>query len=188
MSRTTVRSAILLGTLSMLLTGCGRDPVSPQLTLPGQLGAGGYGGTQTEDPPAPVEPQAGAGAELLVAANGEGSVRVGRFSLKVHKNSLRNAATITLTVSDPASMQVAIQVTPAEANDFQVPLELVADLSDRPDLNLDNQTIYWWDGDWQAAQDVTVQRGSKSVKARAQTLTSAKVDLLAPAQKATERE
>jgi hypothetical protein len=187
MRRTNATTAVLLGTLALLLTGCGRNPVSPQLTAPGDFGSSSFGGTQTEDPAPPMESQPGATAALSVAANGEGSVTVGRFSLKVHKNSLRRAASITLTVASPDAMQVEITVTPAEANDFQVPIELVADLSDRPDLNLDNQTLYWWDGDWQAADDVTVQHGDRDVKARSRQLLSAKVDQRALSQKGREQ-
>ena len=84
-------------------------------------------------------------------------------------------------------MQVEVTVTPAEANDFQVPLELVADLTDRPDLNLDNQTIYWWSDGWQMGDDVTVQHGDDTVKARTQVLLGAKVDERAPAVKGREK-
>jgi len=183
-----VRSALLLGTLALLLTGCGRDPVSPQVTLPGQPDASGFGGTQTEDPEPPVHGQPGASTVLFVSANGEGSARVGRFAVKIHKNPLRNPATITLSVTDRDAMQVDIQVSPPEANDFQVPIELTADFSDRPDLNLNNQTVFWWNDEWRAADNVTVKQGDRQLKVRTHRLAGAKIGERVPASLGREME
>lgn len=162
--------------LALLLAGCGRSPVSPRAALPGEPGASAAWGSHADDPPAPVQGQPGANATLMVEANGEGTVSVGRFTLTIHKNSLTMPATITLTVPEPDAMQVEIEVSPAEANEFQVPIELVADLSDRPDVNLDSQTIFWWEGAWQEAQEVAVQRASRQLVARTQRLVGAKLD------------
>jgi hypothetical protein len=175
MSRPPRSAALLIAALAVLATGCGRHPLAPQVELPGGSGAGASFGAQIEDRPPPVSGQPGAIATLSLSANGAGTLRAGRFTVKIHKNSMKNPATITLTLPEPGGMRVEIQVSPPEANDFQVPIELVADLSDRPELNLDDQTIYWWEDVWREAGNVSTQRKDRTLTARTHTLMTAMV-------------
>jgi hypothetical protein len=82
-----------------------------------------------------------------------GVLTVGRWTLTIHKNSHIDPATISMTVRDRQSMDVEILVTPASANVFQVPIELVANCSDQTNMVMTDQSIYFWNGDWEQATD-----------------------------------
>ena len=165
--------AVLIGALA--LTGCSRNPVAPQVVVPAEPAATLGRGVQTQDPEAPQAGEAGLVGTIHVEAMGAGVVSVGRWTLTIHKNSHLDAAMVTLTVPDPQSMEVQIEVTPASANLFQVPIELVANLSDQTGLIMNEHTIYWWNGDWTADEAATAQAGSMLLKSKSTQLSSAKV-------------
>ncbi len=165
---------LLLGAMAVFLAGCSRNPVSPDVSFPAGPGAESLAGVQVEDPPAPIEGGVGATSSVSLEAGQEGSVTAGNFRLVLHKNSLRMPATITLTQPNPNVMEVQVEVVPAEANDFQVPVVLVADFSDDPACDIDTQTLFWWNGAWEQANTVAVQHGSRSLTARTQRLANSK--------------
>lgn len=168
-------SVLFLGTMAVLLTGCSRNPVSPEVSLPMGSGAEAFAGTQIEDPPAPFEGGLGATSSVTLAAGEEGKVTAGHFRLVLHKNSLKMAATITLTQSDLNVMEVQVEVSPPEANDFKVPVALVADCSGDPSCDVSKQTMFWWNGGWEQANSVAVHRASNSLTARALRLANGRV-------------
>ncbi len=181
MRKTNLSIALLLGALAM--TGCGRNPVAPQAAVPADPFASSARGTQTEDPAPPdVVGEPGATGSVHVEANEAGTLQVGRWSLTIHKNSHLEAATISMTIQDPNSMEVSIEVLPASANNFQVPIELVADCTDQTNMVITDNTIYWLNEGWVPAGDVTTQAGSMIVKAKTSQLWSAKVSPLANAE------
>ena len=170
---TTSLALLLAGTLA--LTGCGRNPVAPESAIPAGPGASTVQGTQTEDPAPDVVGEPGASASVHVAANEAGTLTLGRWSLTIHKNSHVDPATISMTILDPDAMEVLIEVSPASANVFQVPIELVADCTDQVNMVMEDNTIFWWNGGWEPATDVTTQNGSMLIKAKTGQLMNAKV-------------
>jgi hypothetical protein len=166
--------AFLIGTLA--LTGCSRNPVAPQSVVPTDPSATLGRGVQINDPEAPQAGEAGAVGTIHVESMDAGVLTVGRWTLTIHKNSHIDPATIQMTIRDPQAMDVEITVTPASANVFQVPVELVANCTDQTNMIMTDQTIYFWNADWQPAPDVTVQEGSMLIKAKANQLTNARVD------------
>jgi hypothetical protein len=175
MKRTAHVTALMLTAIALTLTGCGRSPVDPMQTSPLQPGSQAGRGVQGEDPTPTVGGGENGTAALTVAADSAGVLHVGRWTLSIHKNSLPQRAVISLSVTDPASMEVFVTVTPASANNFKVPIELVADCSDLPGMSLNTDTIYWWNGDWQEATDVTFQDGAKQMKAKTTVLSNARL-------------
>ena len=174
MRKTTLSIALILG--AMALTGCSRNPVAPQVQVPSDPSTSSARGTQTEDPlPPDVVGEGGATRTVHVEANEAGVLQVGRWSLTIHKNSHLSAATIAMTVTDPSSMEVSIEVIPASANVFQVPIELVADCSDQANMVLDENAIFFWNGTWEQATDITTQQGSMLIKAKTNQLSNAKI-------------
>jgi hypothetical protein len=80
---------------------------------------------------------------------------------------------------DPNVMQVEFTVTPADANNFQVPLKLVADCSNEAPSIVQGETISWWNGMWVDADKKTVTNDGVTIMATCKALTSAKVDVKA---------
>ena len=152
MRRSSLTMVLLLGTLTAFLTGCSRNPVAP-ITAPMNGGAQSMEGIQTDDTPSDIEGGTSAVATVQILPTEEGRLTVGRFTLDLHKNTLKMHATITMRVASEDAMAVEIEVAPVEANDFQVPSELTADMSDQPNADLQSLTVYSWDGTvWQEAE------------------------------------
>ena len=168
-------SLVLITIATLALTGCSRNPVAPQTDLPTDPSASSSRGIQTEDPAPVVEGGPGATGSVYLEAHEAGVLSVGRWSLTIHKNSHLQAFNIAMTVTDPEAMEVTIEVWPASANVFQVPLELVADCSDQPNLLPSENGIFFWDGAWTLADDQNVQEGTMVFKAKTNQLASAKI-------------
>ena len=166
--------AVLIGALA--LTGCSRNPVAPQADIPTDPSATLGRGIQNNEPEAPQGGEAGAVGTIHVESMGAGELTVGRWTLTVHKNSHIDPATISMTIRDPQSMEVEISVTPASANVFQVPIELVANCTDQTNMVMNDQAIFFWNEGWQPADILTVQEGSMVIKAKANALSNARVD------------
>ena len=161
---------MLLTALAVFLTSCSRSPVSPETSHLAPNGTGTLGGIQTDDPPAPFQGAPGATASVRLAVGESGVVKAGRFTLFIHKNTLNVPATFSLWVADPAAMEVEIDVMPPIANDFQVPAHITADLNDQPALNMADQTMYYWAGDWDVPEDVSVDGTARTVTADMKSL------------------
>jgi hypothetical protein len=125
------------------------------------------------DPP----PQGGRGpaSEVALKVGEEGTLKAGRFTLFLHKNALRKDATVQLWVTSPTSMEVEFTVTPADANDFQVPARVTADLSDLPSVDVTTQTMYYWDGAWEIPNNVTADTTAHTIMATMHELSSCRV-------------
>lgn len=168
--------ALLLTASMLALTGCSRNPVAPDLNAPADPGASSSAaGGHEEDKDPGVVGEGGADGSLHVESMEAGVLTVGRWSLTVHKNSHIEASTISMTVPDLNSMEVMIEVSPASANVFQVPIELVADCSDQQNMVADQNAIFFLNGEWSMADDQTVQAGSLVYKAKVTQLMNAKV-------------
>ena len=173
--RSATRPALLLAMLSVLTTGCMSDFVAPDGASLIQSGALAMRVQRTDEPQAPVSGGAGANGSMSLKVGESGTLEAGRFTLFLHKNALRKNATVTLWVATPDAMEAEITVSPADANDFQVPARVTADLNDLPSLDLSQVTMYYWEGAWAVPNDVTVDATARTVMATMHDLSNCRV-------------
>ena len=138
-------AAMLMAVLSMSLTSCSRNPVAPDSAAPTQTGT--TSSMVSEIPTDTPNSDGGVPNDMFLAVSPgeEAWLFAGRFTLHFHKNSLSMPALIRLKVSDPLATQVHIEVSPPEANVFQVQAELIANLSDLP-VDYTQETVGDLDG------------------------------------------
>ena len=163
-------TAALFATLAVLLTGCSRNPVAPSAAMPGEQGAG----TSTiavvpEDTP-PSDGGTPLSRQVSLRVEEEGVVVVGRWTLWLRKNTLRMPATVKLSVDNAEAMDCHIEVSPPEANDFQSPAVLTANLSDVPNIDYSATTMAVWNGSWQDATNVGTHPNQQNVVAHFNSL------------------
>ncbi len=173
------RVSFLLPTILIVAftaTSCSMNPVAPKASDLAQDGAGVYGGIKLDDTPGDVGGQGGVVGSTTFALGQAGTVHAGRFTLVIPKGALRQAATITLRQPDPNAMQVEFEITPASANRFARPVTLIADCSNDPLSEVQNETIFWNTGAWQQAAGVALDKAHLTLSARAHKLSTAKVD------------
>jgi hypothetical protein len=170
-------SALLLAALTMTLTSCSRNPVAPDTGAAGQPGTTTTGIIEQDAPP----PTEGGTPNMMVVpfvANEEGVLTAGRWKIWVRKNTIKNAATIKLSVTDPEAMECQIEVSPPEANDFRGPVIVSCDLSDVPNVDYSNEWMYFWDADWSPCADFSSHPHQQNVVGHFSVLpVSAKVDV-----------
>jgi hypothetical protein len=176
MRRFQLTTVLLLGAFAMFLTGCSRNPASPDLSSAMQGGAAAMAVTTDE---APDDVQGGTPAQVTQAflSAEEGTLTVGRWTLTLHKNTLKMPATITMRVSSEDAMEVEIEVVPAEAADLQVPAYLWANMSDQPGTDYSAVTMYEWNTDtWEEMTDCTPHEREQNLMAKRARLGNSKVD------------
>ena len=171
-----ILTALTLGTLAMFLAGCSKSPVAPETSMSGQPGAQTHGvGTREEDPAPPQSGGTSNTQTATLAVGNEGSITVGRFTLRLHKNTLKMPTTFVLHVDNAEATEVQIQVSPPEANDLRVAAELTANVSDLPGFNYDTATVHVWEGTWMEAEEVSAHPNQQNVVARVHKLSMAKL-------------
>ena len=179
MRRTPIHVMLIFAAMAAALTGCSRIPTAPS-TEPAAAAAVAPGSApvvigQVEDPHSPGELGSSGFDTITLQVGQSGAVRAGRFTLFVHKNSVKVPATITMSQPDPNVMAVEFTVTPASANDFQVPVKLVEDCSDESPATVQSETAFWWDGVWSAADKKTVTNDGVTIMATTHVLTQAMI-------------
>ena len=173
-----VRSALLLAMSSVLATGCMSDVVAPNGASLLKAGAEAMRHQRAPDPRSPESGAPGPVGSVSLKVGQSGTLTAGRFTLFLHKNSLKKDATVTLTVATPDAMEAQISVTPADANDFQVPARVTADLSDRPSMDMSQVTMYYWEGAWNVPSDVTVDANARTVMCTLHQLANCRVGMV----------
>jgi hypothetical protein len=183
MRRTPIHILLLAAAMAAALTGCSQLPTAPRSETAAATTAMAAPGSapmvigQVDDP-APPSASGGGGFNTVSLAVGEGgSVQYGNFTLVIHKNSLKMPATIKIVQPDPNVMEAHFEVTPAAANDFQVPVRLVADCSNQPLDTVKNETIFWWNGQWVDATKQNVTHNNYVLISGCKSLSDVKVDL-----------
>jgi len=173
MRKPTLHSALLLAAITMTLTSCSRNPVAPDASVTDRPGTTGTANFDEQDP----APETGGGLPGTVTvpllAGEEGLLTVGRFTLWIHMNSLKMPATIKLSVANPEAMECAIEVSPPQANDFQVGVHLIANLSNVPAVDYSTETMFYWNGGWQQGTDVSAHSNQQNVVAHFHQLSNA---------------
>ena len=168
-------SALLLAAMTLLLTSCSRNPVAPGTSLPGSPGATTMGGSQEQEPSTSPDGGTPNVASIPLTISEEGTITAGRFTLWVRKNSIRVPCTIRLTVADPEAMEALFEVFPPEANDFQSPVVVTANLSDVPSVDYETEWMWYWDGGWQEGIYVSAHPNQENVVWHADRLSACKV-------------
>jgi hypothetical protein len=185
MRRNSIHVLLLVAAMAAALTSCSQLPTAPRSGTAAATTAVAAPGSapmvigQVDDP-APPSASGGGGFNTVSLVVGEaGSVQYGMFTLVIHKNSLKMPATIKIIQPDPNVMAVQFEVTPAAANDFQVPVRLVADCSSQSLDTVKSETTYWWDGQWVETPKQSVSHNNYVIIASCKALTNAKIDLKA---------
>ena len=171
MKNLSLSSAVLLAALTMTLTSCSRNPVAPDVRLGGQPGTTTTGIIEQDAPPT-TDGGTPNSVTVPLLTGEEGKLTAGRWTVWVRKNSIKQGASIRLTVADPASLECQIEVTPASANDFQSPVIVTCDLNSVPSVDWANEWMFSWDGSWNAAADVSAHPNQQNVVGHFTTLSN----------------
>jgi hypothetical protein len=175
MSRSSFTMLALFGAIALVSASCSQLPTAP--TVDATLGRAGsdQGVLRTGDPDSPIVGQSGAINSITLAPGDSATLHAGNFTVVFHKNSLKQGATITVVQPDPNVMEVEFEVTPASANDFQVPVKVIADCSRDPLDQVQNETMYQWDGQWQEATGVSLDTVTRSLSVHVHQLLNGRV-------------
>ena len=170
MNRSTfVRRGLALLLLAASLAGCSQNPTAPSVE-PSALGRSSLS-LIIDEPGAPAAPPEastvqGAYSTKLVTPGRGGRVSAGRFTVIIPRGALRRAAFVTVKHVDLTKSEVELEVRPAAANNFRVPVLLVADCASMDASLIPTQTIYGWNPDasrWDAGVGVQVDLVGQSV-------------------------
>jgi hypothetical protein len=175
--RNALLSAILMTAVAVFLTGCSRNPVAPITGAPSTPDAAPTVIAQLPEDTPPVDGGTPSWRSVTVNKNSEGVITVGRFTLWLRKNSLKQDATITLRVTNPEALDVVMEVSPASANNFGSPAILTANMSDIANVDYDTTTMLYWDGSWEAMADVAAHPNQENVVAHLDHLSNCKVTM-----------
>lgn len=179
-----LRRCLALILLTSMIAGCSTLPTAPTVALdsPSAMLAAPIVDDPTASPITQTEPSAtvqGAEASRLINPLVGGTVRAGQFRVIVPPGALRMAATVTVKQADLTRKEVQLEVTPASANGFLVPVLLVADCADMSSRLLSLQTIYWWNpatSRWQGVAGVQINLLNKSISVPLWHFSTYKVD------------
>ena len=179
-----LRRGLALVLLASMLAGCSTLPTAPDVETnststmrlaPIVSDPDATPITTTEEPVAVT----GAEASRLINPLLGGTVRAGQFRVIIPPGALRKTATVTVKQADLTRKEVELEVTPANANGFLVPVLLVADCTDMPKSLLSLQTIYWWNptaARWQAVTGVQSNLLNRSISVPLWHFSNYKVD------------
>ena len=167
--------AVVLTTMAVFLTSCSRNPVAPTVDPSVSPGAGTTVISQVPEDPPPSDGGTPTFRQVTLVATDEGVISVGRWTLWLRKNTLTMPATITMSVTDPEAMNVHIVVSPPEANAFQSPAVLTANLSDVDGVDYSNETMFYWTTDWTQSSSASAHPNQQNVVNHMTTLTDCMV-------------
>ena len=105
-----------------------------------------------------VQPPAAESSRWLSPLLG-GTVAAGQFKVVVPPGALRQRALVTVRQPRLDERLVQLEVSPASANGFLVPVLLVANCPDMDTKLLSLETIWWWNPDaqrWEAVLGVQI--------------------------------
>ena len=161
MSRRLRASALgLLAGIGLSLAGCSQSPLTPgDLALNGVTppivafasdGTVGYvwapvGADVDGSAPLPPSLPRRVSASNSIDGSRGGTVKVGRFTVRVPAGAFSGSATVTVSMPDSTVMICDLGIAPVAANGFRTPVELTADLSAPGVADASNFTMYWYD-------------------------------------------
>jgi hypothetical protein len=174
------RHTALVVTALLVSAGCSSLPTSPpedrasrSATTAEAAESGGMEPIQLQEPllpdsdpsPEPMPVQSVQTNKLILGALG-GQVKAGDFTVIIPPLAIKGAATVTVRQPDVDKPYVSLHVWPATANDFQVPVILVADASRMDEDLLKLAVISWYNpatGKWEPQSATTVNLLDKTV-------------------------
>ena len=157
--------AALVG-VALALAGCGQSPlapdtssgsagvlapVTPPLVSIAEDGTVSYvtapvsAGADTASAPLASPPPRSVAATARVDGSLGGTVRAGRFSVMIPPGAFLGPATVTVSMPDSTVMICDLAISPAAANKFQKPVQLMADLYSPNMTDASGCTNYWFD-------------------------------------------
>jgi hypothetical protein len=160
-----------LATISLVaIVGCGRAPSAPNVAS---------GPPDTYTSPVFVQvPRAGdaTGAVPTGIQSGEapidgaigGEIQVGRFTVVVPAGAFVGTATIHVTVPDPNVVACELEISPASANGFTLPVDLRANCAGATNVDLAQCGTLWYDeanGVWRTVSGTAVDLEAQTVTA-----------------------
>ena len=155
--------AALVG-VALALAGCGQSPLAPDTSAGSVLtpvtpplvsiaedGTVSYvtapvsAGADTASAPLASPPPRSVAATARVDGNLGGTIRAGRYSVMIPPGAFVGPATVTVSMPDSTVMICDLAISPAAANKFQKPVQLMANLY-APDMtDASGCTNYWFD-------------------------------------------
>lgn len=137
-----LRLALSLAALTTLASGCA--PNTGALVAPSDPGSPAF----LRVPAGAAQPF-GSSTSSSVSKDLDGTkggtFRNGRFTLVVPPGAYSGKATLTILVPDASVMECQLSITPADANRFLVPVQLVADWSGATNVDVASLETLWYD-------------------------------------------
>jgi hypothetical protein len=129
--------------LAAVSGGCGHNPVQPKAE------EGAYTNPVFVSVPTLSGAKSGTQSVLSSTTDIDGAVggvlTVGRFTVSVPGGAFAGTAQITITVPDPSLVTCTLDISPASANGFLVPVTLTADCSGAANVDLQDCGTLWYD-------------------------------------------
>ena len=166
---------ICFGALAVVSASCSQLPTAPNVDATLARDGSIAEIIRTGDPEAPTGGRSGAIGSITLVPGEGGTLQAGNFTVIFHKNSLQEGATVRVIQPDPDVMEVEFEVTPESANDFKVPVKIIADCSKDSPEAFQNETMYEWDGQWQEATSVSVDATALSLTTHVRQLRKGRV-------------
>lgn len=110
-------------------------------------------------PPVVPTPPTGVSRTVRIYGLLGGIVKAGKFTVIIPPLAINGQAMVTVSQPDLSKLEVDLDITPASANRFRLPVLLIGDASSMPRELLSISTIQWWDtenGVWVNVPGATV--------------------------------
>ena len=168
--RTPLAAAGALAALAIVATiGCGKLPLEPNASMqPDTYSAPVFAAVPRSGDAlgaSPVGPQSGA-ADIDGAVGGE--VTAGRFTVIVPAGAFVGTANISVLIPDPAVAACELEISPASANGFALPVLLRANCQGATNVDLANCGTLWFDeasNVWRTVSGTAVDLENQTVTA-----------------------
>ena len=165
-SRIKARASLALMTL-FVIAGCSSLPTAPQ---PGSPPDQAFAPSGVATGPASATPAPVQSATSTKTINGRlgGRVAAGNFTVVIPPLAIAGTATVTVSQPDVAKPFVELNISPASANRFRVPVTLIADATPMDSRLLSLAYISWYNPatrTWVRVPSSVVILGSRTVQA-----------------------
>lgn len=160
-------------TITMLsaaaIVGCGRTPTAPRAAAePGTYSAPVFAAVPRSGDALGATPMGAQSGSSEVDGAVGGEVQVGRFTVIVPAGAFAGTATIHVNIPDPNVVACELEISPAEANAFAIPVQLRADCQGATNVDLANCGTLWFDeenGVWRTVSGTIVDLENHTVTA-----------------------
>ena len=173
--------------LAASVTSCSTAPTAPVLDPqnPGRTSSARWSDPETSPPVIetddlrlPLDTRSATSTRTINGVLG-GTVQAGDFRVVFPPGAILGSARVTVTQPDLEAKEVELEISPPSANNFLVPVLLIADCKDMRPQILKLQTIHWWNPGterWQEVPGVKLNLLGRSVQAPLWHFSKYKVD------------